>query len=138
MTQFMMLRGGERLRLPPQTRLYPVSPHDDFLAEVAREHFGSVEGCRMLVDRSGVSAPLIDEVWEAQIHGRDVADTTFASVAAQFIQSGTEFICWHASDFRHLPVVSSWSGFLAELRSQTHGQPADFWVRYQPPDRPRK
>ena len=132
MTQFIMIRRGDRLRIPEQAQLRTVAPEDDFLADVAREHFGTVEGCRMLVDSSGASEPLIDEAWEAQLHGQDVADTPFAKVAAQLIHAGTEFICWHASSYRHLPVVDSWEGFLAELRQQTRKQPADFWVHFQP------
>jgi hypothetical protein len=135
MTQFVMVSDTAGLRLPAEARVRPLTPQDALLEAVAREHFGSSEGCGMLVDASGASESLVDAAWEAQLHGRDVADTALARVAAQLIQRGVGFVCWHADDSHRLPVVDSWDGFLAELRRQTKVQPADLWVRFQPPGR---
>ena len=134
MSQFVMVRPTRELQLPPSVRLYVIDPGEDFLVSVAREQFGSEQGCLMLADAEGRAEPLLDDVHDAQAAGRDVADTALARIAGTLIDRGDGFICWHASDARDLPLVHSWEGFLRELRDQTKAQPADFWVRFSSRD----
>lgn len=135
MMQFVMVCARASVQLPPQVHLRPLEPSDELLAEAAREYFGSAACCRLLVDASGRSESLIAEAWEAQRLDQPVEDTALAKVTAQLIRSDSEFACWRNSDFRDLPLVSSWDSFLAELRCQTRGQPGGFWVRYLPASR---
>jgi hypothetical protein len=132
MTQFMMIKTSDNLDCPPGVYLRSIGTHEDFLQTVARGYFGSSATCRLVVDQTGVTEPLVDDVWDAQRTGQDLTRVGLVALARHLLDERIEFVCWCGNESHELPTVESWSEFLAQLRLQTNDQPADLYVHYRP------
>ena len=132
MSQFVMVRAVEDIGAPAGIVLCEIDAHDEFLGAVAREYFATADACRLVVDVSGAAESFMNSAWEARGTGGRVEETAFARFACSLIEIGAEFICWAGADYLDLPVVSSWAGFVEQLKVQTAQQPADCWIHFRP------
>jgi hypothetical protein len=129
-TQFMLARSKPTFAIPDC--IVVQAPDGDLLQTVASEYFGADNDCCLIVDRSGRTEPLIDDVWEAQNSRRDPLSTPFMKLLAMLIDGGVEFVCWCGSDFWDLPSPANLAEVQEQVLLQTATQPADLYVHYRP------
>jgi hypothetical protein len=134
MSQFMLVEREVDMRRFSAVVMSPIDVDDEFVREVATEHFGDWRECRMVTDASGGGESLIDDVCDAQLGGTVMEETTFVRFLKMVVESGVRFVIWHGSDYRDLPTAHTWSDVLQVLRDQTRIQPADVSLNFVPPD----
>lgn len=130
MTQFIMVRAQPSSS--PAFGICFLVIREEWLAQIAKEYFGTSKGCRLVVDDEGRAEPLIDDVWEAQRNGEDPFRTKFIALLQQLVDESIPFVCWASSDFRDLPLAVSFTEVKAEVLSQTVTQPAELFLQYRP------
>jgi len=132
MSQFMLVEREVDTRSLSAVAMSPIELSDDFLREVATEHFGDWRGCRLVTDASGGGESLIDDVCDAQMAGAAIESTTLVRFLEAMVDSGVRFVLWHGREYRSLPVAHSWSDVLEALKNQTRLQPADVYLSFVP------
>jgi hypothetical protein len=133
MSQFMLVEREVDTRSLLAVAMSPIDVGDEFVREVATEHFGDWRECRLVTDASGGGESLIDDLSDAQMGGAAIEDTKCVRFLKEVVESGVRFVIWHGSDYRSLPTAHSWSDVLEVLRSQTRLQPADVYLSFVPP-----
>jgi hypothetical protein len=128
----MIIESGDNLQILPGIRLQTLDMSADFLQPIALTYFRSSENCRLVVGPTGLAAPLIDDIWEAQRSGRRIDSVPLVRLMSQLVDRNIGFICWCGSDSRDLPQVGSWEDLMAQLQAQTAAQPADLYIHYEP------
>ena len=130
MSQFVMTIIDRQIIPPQGIYLREITSDEDFLQSIALKYFGTLDNCRLIVDKSDCSEPLIDDVWNAQRSNTDIEELAFVKLLTMLIDYQHKFICWCGSDFLELPIIASKADLLNELLSQTAEQPAEFYAQY--------
>jgi hypothetical protein len=134
MPQFILIENETPLEGLQGIRLSALASSQDFLTEVAQHYFGDWGQCRLVTNLDGVSEPLIDDIWDAQLDGNPVKNQPFVQFLCRLVRDRVSFAIWCSNDYRDLPIATTWEDVMRELARQTRWQPADTWLLFSPPD----
>lgn len=132
MTQFMLVTNGAQEHLVGGVVLRRVTPGEELLCDVALEYFGDATQCWLVVDESGRTEPLLDQLWTAQQEGAGVTESRFGEFMIRLAEACVGYVCWCGPDFRRIARVRTAKEVREQLTQQTAQQPADVWLWFAP------
>ena len=86
MSQFTLIAREIQTRGLPSVVLRALTTEEDFLQQVAVNHFGEWHGCRLVTDAADRGEPLLDEVREAQQRGSALDDLPFVQLLKALVE----------------------------------------------------
>lgn len=129
MTQFFMAARKSAQPLPPGVEMRDAGQAELFRT-VCDSYLSRSLSPQLVVEDSGLAAPLIDEVWEVLHDNGDIRQLRLVELAEMLFDQDLPFVLWCGSEFSDLPIVGSLAEFIREIEVQAAEQPADVFLTF--------